>query len=162
MRVYLHGQLVSLKEDQLPVLSRLFDLIENAINGRIEATNLADGAVTTTKLAAAAVTSAKVAEGVGLVASGQYTGSGTPDREIAVGFRPKYVQVLRHDTSVVFEALGGVSGAFAAFWRTSVGNLNSGAADWQGITANGFKVGSGAAGGLSDASGQTFSWIAYR
>lgn len=158
MRIYLHGQLVSLKEDALPVISRLFDLIENAINGRIEATNLADGAVTTTKLTAAAVTSAKVAEGVGLVASGQYTGDGSGvARNIPTGFRPKHVEILRHDNSQVFIGVGGVSAAFAAYWRTSVGNVGSGAADWPGIQSDGFNVL-----GTSNAAGQTYSWVAYR
>lgn len=141
----------------IPVFKVILDSVENVLNGRVDATNLADDAVETAKLADGAVTPAKTSGGVARSSSGQYTGTGatSPVRAISLGYRPRYVLILRHDNSTTYEALGDASSALAAWWRDSAGTVGTGAADWPGITADGFEVA-----GASDASGVTFSYMA--
>ena len=105
-----------------------------------------------------------MADGIGLVDSGQYTGDGTIDRVIALTFTPRFVHILSHTDSVEFTGLGSGAIAFAAYHRTQTGNLigdGTGNADWQGIVTNGFKLGHSGT-GLSNKTGQTYSWVAYR
>ena len=137
----------------------MFDQLENAINGRIAAENLSASAVTTAKIADGAVTQAKVADGVGRVASGDYTGDGTVDRVITLTFTPKWVHVLRNDNSTEFYSIKSAAST-RAWWRVAAGTSANGAADWQGAVTLGFKVGSGAGGGTSNASGVVYSYFA--
>lgn len=149
----------------MPQVVQVFESIENWTKGRVGTDNFTDSSVTTAKIADGAVTPAKTSGGVARADSGQYTGDGTANREVNLGFRPRYVWVIRHDTSMVFESVGSTSAAMASGRRTSTGTwTGSGVADadWQGCSANGFLLGSGGTGGLSNASGQTYSWFAVR
>lgn len=148
----------SFKDDQITVLDKILQLLEDVLNGRLDAVNLADGAVGTAQLDDGAVTQAKVADGVGRVASADYTGDGTADRTIALDFTPRWVHILRTDNSTEFWSMRGTS--TRAWWRTSTGDSANGLADWQGIVSMGFKLGSASNGGLSNASGVAYAYVA--
>lgn len=165
----------SFKDENIPVLKSIFDLIENWNAGRVSDDNLqdnaviaskiADGVVGTSKLATGAVTQVKAADGVAIDASGTYTGDGSANRNITTGFRPRFVIVLRYDDSREFTSLGTAAGLLAAYSRSSSGALKAGGAgnaDWQGVTTDGFLLGSSATGGDSNASGVTYSYYAVR
>lgn len=171
-RVYLHGVIENAARfaDAIPVLAWLFDQIESALNGGLDDTNLKDSAVTTAKikdaavtaakLAASAVTSAAVDSTVAKIASGQYTGDATQSREINLGWRARHVVIIRHDNSTRFEAWGTTSSALARIQTTSAGVTTDGGTDFTGSSTNGFTLGSAVGGGGSNASGQTYSYIA--
>src|SRR3990167_3583941 len=152
-RVGLHGYIEGAQKflDSIPVFAMIFDQIESALNGHIDSTNLADGAVTTPKIAANAVTSAKVDATVAKIASGQYTVDGTTSREINLGFRARYVRILRHDDATRFEAWGSTVSALARVQTTSAGSTTDGGTDFTGCSTNGFTLGSAGGGGTSNA-----------
>jgi len=157
--------------DAMPVLAWINDVLENAINGQLDATNIAvggvatgsiaNGAVTAVKLAPLSVTSAAIADGIGQVQSLQYTGDGLGARSIALTFQPRYVVILSHTDSITFEAIGSGTGPYAAFWRTSTGALTSGTTDFQGISGSAVLLGSAAA-NLSNKATQTYSLVSFR
>lgn len=154
-KIYLHGFISAFSQftDAIPTLSDLFDQIQNGFR------NLADENITPGGLSAVSM-----ADGIGLVASGQYTGDGTIDRVVSLTFTPRHVLILSHTDSVEFTGLGSGVIAYAAYHRTQVGNLigdGAGNADWQGIVTNGFKLGHSGT-GLSNKAGQTYSYVAIR
>lgn len=158
--------LANLKDEMLPRLKKNLADLEDLLNGRITGDNITDLSITTAKLASGAVTAAKTADGVGQVASGTYTGDGaTLNRIIPVGFIPRHVEVWKQSTGMVFEAIGSGSIAFSNFMRDAAGVQTTAAADWQGIDvtgSGGFKLGSGAGGGLSNTNTIVYWWVAIR
>ena len=150
--------------DAVPRLIELLELIENW-SSRIGSDNIVAGAIGTSELADASVTAAKVVDGIGRTASGQFTGDGVADREINVGFRPRFIWMIRQDTSMTFEGVGSASSALAAGRRTSAGVWTGSVVldnDFQGPSANGILLGHAAGGGLSNAVGQTYSYFAEK
>lgn len=157
--------LANLKDDMLPRLKKNLADLEDLLNGRITADNITDLSITTAKLAAGAVTAAKTADGVGQCASGTYTGDASVNRIVSVGFIPRHVEVWKQSTGMVFEAIGSGTIAYSNFMRDAAGVQTSAAGDWQGIDvtgSGGFKLGSGAGGGLSNTNLITFWWVAVR
>lgn len=157
--------LANLKDDMLPRLKKNLADLEDLLNGRITADNITDLSITTAKLAAGAVTAAKTADGVGQVASGTYTGDASVNRIVSVGFIPRHVEVWKQSTGMVFEAIGSGTIAYSNFMRDAAGVQTSAAAEWQGIDvtgSGGFKLGSGAGGGLSNTNLITFWWVCFR
>lgn len=127
------------------------DVIKNAMNGHLGTENFPTGGLSTTVLDRA----------VPYTASGQYTGDGTANREINVGFMPRFVLVLSHTNSYTYWSLGDGTQALAAWWLDGNGIPASGLTDWQGVSANGFKCGSNTASG-SNISGYVYSYFAIR
>jgi len=134
--------LTSLNEKSLPVIKQNFDEIENLLDGRLEEDNFAEDVLPS-------------------IVGNQYTGDGSANREIDLGFMPRFVLILNHTDGYTFESIGTGDVAMAAWWRTNAGALSSGAGDWQGITANGFKCGSNSA-NLSNKNGVLYSYFAMR
>ncbi len=133
---------------------------DNIIDGSIQTGDLADLAVTLAKIANSAVSYAKTNGEIAGIARGRYTGDGTANREINLGWRPKYVMILKLDDSKIFESIDdGV--AVSTWWRDSAGALNSGTTNWQGVSANGFTGGSNSA-STSNTNAINYSYIAWR
>lgn len=150
--------------EAVPNILQLFEQIENWAT-HIGSDNMEASAITTTRIANGAVTQAKVADGVGLTASGQYVGDGTVDRDIVVGFRPRHVRLFRLDTSMWFESIGDPINTYFAGRRDNTGAwTGSGVldAEFQGISAAGFRLGHAAGGGLSNANTRNYSWFAEK
>lgn len=142
-------------KDAVPTLVQIVQEIENAFNGQLSDVNIQPGSLTI----------ASMADGVGMTASGQYTGTGVADRTIVLPFTPRYVLVLSNSASIEFTAMGSGVGPYSAYHRTSTGALvgdGTGNADWQGITSGGFLLGHAANGGLSNVSAQTFTYVAWK
>ena len=153
-----------LKPENLPEVVNNFQMIENLLNGNITGDNIEDLTITGAKVAANTLTYDKMGDGVGRTTGGQYTGDGTQNREINIGFMARFVHIIRHDTGEEFVAIGSGSSALACWRRSSAGVLTSGGtgnADWQGVSTNGFKLGAAVGGGASNAI-QTYSYTAYR
>lgn len=149
----------------MPHMVQILESVENWTKGRVGSDNLTDGSITAAKVATGAITPTKTSGGVSQSTSGQYVGNGVANREISCGFRPRYVWVIRHDTSMVFESVGSDTTAIASGRRTSAGAWTGNVVndvEWQGCVADGFKLGSDAAGGLSNISTQTYSWFAVK
>lgn len=173
-RVGLHGyvQAASKYLEAIPYLDMLFSRVENALNGQIDSTNLADNAVTTSKITDLSVTPAKIslgslttaqmADGVGVVTSLTYVGDGTTaSRTIALTFTPRYALILRTDaTFITFESIA-VSGTSFFWYRDTTGAQAALTANFQGIVTNGVKLGTSAT-GTSNAAGITYALVAYR
>lgn len=171
-RVGLHGYIENASKfaQAIPIFAMLFDQIERTLNGQLDATNLADGAVTTVKLGGAAVTEAKIAAGavtkavvdstVAKIVTGQYTGDGTAGREINLGFRARYVRIIRYDNMTSFEAWGSTSSALARTQIDSSGTVADGGTDFTGSSENGFQLGSAAGGGASNADTVLYTYLA--
>lgn len=173
-RVGLHGyvQAASKYLEAIPYLDMLFSRVENALNGQIDSTNLADNAVTTskltdfsvtaTKVALGTLTTAQMADGVGQVTSLTYIGDGTTaNRTIALPFTPRRVLLLRTDaTFITFESIA-VGGTSFFWYRDTTGAQAALAANFQGIVTNGVLLGSSAT-GTSNAAGITYALVAYR
>lgn len=147
--------------DALPNIIRLLEYVENWASGGVGSDNIADGAVTNTKLGPLAVTTDKTAEGVAKVATGEYVGDGTANREINLGFRAKVVKVLRFSNGQQFESQGDVATAHWAGYRASNGQwTGADTPNWQGVSANGFMCGS-SAGSTSNINGETYAYQAF-
>lgn len=180
-RVGLHSKIEG--QDQksgeiIPILAYLFNMIENCLNGQIDSTNLADYvagvtsvvttskindlAVTAAKIALATITPAQTADTVGQTYSGSYTGDGvTANRVITLPFTPRYVLVTRTDaTFITFESQND-SGAVTFWYRDQTGAQAANAANWQGITTLGFKLGT-AAGGTSNVAAVAYRVTAWK
>lgn len=153
--------LPSLGPEAYAIIVNNFQELENLLNGRLDSANLAEKGVQGKNIGDSTVERRSLLDGIAWIASGQYTGDGTANREINVGFMPRYVLVLNHTDSITFEGLGSGAAAYAAWWRTSTGAVGSGATDWQGVSTNGFRTGTNAA-SLSNKSGVTYSWVAVR
>jgi len=147
-------------EDLIKRMTTNLQFLENLLNGQMDGVNIADGGVGTSELADAGVTFVKLANDH--FASGTYTGDGTQNREISLGWRARYVQIIRGDNSDIFTAWGNAAGSLAFGQRNSSGTWSSGAADFQGCSANGFKLGSAVGGGRSNANTQTYAFSAWR
>jgi hypothetical protein len=97
--------------------------------------------------------------------SGSYTGDGAANRVISVGFTPKYVLVFSANYSRIAEDFTG-SGGLGNFrdWKTATGSTTVTtyhyADHWQGITTNGFKLGTSTNGGNFNTSAYAYQWIA--
>ena len=154
------NRITSFSPDQLPkLIASLLD-IEQALDKRLDALNIADAAITGGLIATGAVTSDKIS-GTPQSTSGQMTGDGTANRVISLGFTPRYVEVWRQADGTVFSAISDGTTALSNFWRVAAGGQSSGAADWQGIVTNGFKCGSSAA-SLSNKNAETYFYYATR
>lgn len=157
--------------DMVRALFLNFQLLENALQARLRGDdNIEDGSILTADLADLSVTVAKLAGSIPYtktdgsiagIARGRYTGDGTANREINIGWTPKYVKVIRLDDSKIFESIDDGT-AVSSWWRDSAGALGTGLADWQGISVNGFKGGTGGTGGTSNASGINYGYVAWR
>ena len=148
-------------------LMEMFQVLANLLSGNLTDMHMRDGGVDGVVLKDGTVRRSALNADVYLVrmAQGQYTGDGVANRVIqvadAVGvFTPTEVIVLAATDSNVFESRDDATTVYS-YWRTAAGAFTSGAADWQGIVANGFKTGSNAA-NLSNKSGQVYSWRAFR
>ena len=147
--------------EMLQTLTANLRAIEDLLAKHITAINIEDGALGTALYADASVTTDKIADGVSRIASGSYTGDDAAGRIIVLGFRPRYVKVLRHDDSKEFYSADTGLAQLYANWRDSAGTVGTGAVNWQGTSATGFTVGSGAA-STSNATGVTYSYVAWR
>lgn len=157
--------LTSFISDQLPKLRATLNDLEQVLDKRLDAVNIADGSISTVLIADGAVTPAKIADGVGKIASGTYVGTGVANVIVSVGFIPRRVEVWKQSTAMTFHAIGSGSAAYSNFMRDSAGVLTTAAAEFQGIDitgSGGFKLGAAAGGGLSNTLGVTFWWIAER
>lgn len=171
-RIGIHGKVQSASRylDAIPILEWILDDIENTINGQIDSTNLQNSAVTSAKLAPNAVTSTSIASGavtsaaidstVSRIVTQQYTGDGTQNREINIGFRARSVMILRHDNTTRFQAWGNTTTPFARVQISATGAAADGGTDFTGTSLNGFTLGSAIGGGASNAAGVTYSFVA--
>lgn len=147
--------------EAMPYLVQLFEAVEVWAR-HLGTDNLDNLAVTTPKIADGAVTTAKTAEGVARITTGQYTGDGLANREINLGFRAKRVWVIDHTNSIIYESVGDALTAFMAGYRSSAGVwTGSDTTNWQGVSTNGFKCGTGAA-NSSNTSGRTYTYYAEK
>lgn len=147
--------------EMLQTLTANLRAIEDIFAKHITDVNIEDGSLVTALLDDGAVTTDKIADGVSRIASGSYTGDDVAGRIIVLGFRPRYVKVLRHDDSKEFYSADTGTAQLYANWKDSAGTTGSGAANWQGTSATGFTSGSGAA-STSNATGVTYSYVAWR
>lgn len=148
--------------EAIPNVIQLFEQIEIWAK-HVGTDNLDNLVITTPKVVDGAITPAKLSLGT-QAASGTFTGDGVVDREINIGFRPKYVWFIRGDTSMVFEAVD-FSGTGIAGRRDSTGAWTGSVAldnEWQGISPNGFRLGHAAGGGLSNTLTKVYTWYASK
>lgn len=141
----------------------MINSIENFANGQVDSTNLADYvsgvtsvvttakindlAVTAAKIALATITSAQTADGVGQTTSVSYTGDGaTVDRVISLGFTPRFVLIVRTGATFIEFTSIAVGAAVTFYYRDATGTQGASTANFQGIVANGVKLGTNAAG----------------
>lgn len=153
-------QLSSFKDEQIPRLLKNLRDLEDLLNGRVTADNITANAITTPLILDAAVTPAKIS-GTPQTASDSYTGDGTANRIVSLGFTPRYVVVAKTDDGTIFEALGDGSAALTSWWRLAAGTQGSVTTDWLGIVTNGFKSGSNAA-SLSNKNAVVYRYFAVR
>jgi len=156
------NKITSFVQEQIPKLRATLDDIEQIFDKRITDVNIADGAITNPLIASGAVDSTKISGTVGQCLSGTYTGDGTVNRIVTVGFTPRYVLVAKQSTSMMFHGLSDGTTRYTQWMVDNAGNLTAGDSDWQGVITNGFKVGSGAAGGLSNTNTVVFWYVAFR
>jgi hypothetical protein len=153
-KVYLPTQFVQVRFAQArATLIQLFNEIENGFR-QLDDSNISPGGISSVSLA----------DGVGLSASGQYTGNGAVDRTIVLPWSPRYVHVVSHADLIDFFGIGSGTGPFAAWHRTTAGAFTSdgtGNNDWQGVTTNGFLLGHIGT-GLSNKNTQLYSYFACR
>jgi len=148
--------------EMLAFMNANWRLLQDLLNGHITSDNLDADAIEAANIADGAVTQAKAADGVAKIFSGTFTGNGAADREIDVGYRLRYVKLLKHDDAKVFESIGTSLVDLATWIRDSAGTVTQDTAEWAGVSANGFTSGSNADGGDSNLTGVTYSYIAFR
>ncbi len=153
--------------NRAPALMENFGQLLMLLSGHLTDQHMADNGVDAKVLKDATVRLAKLAADVLLVrmVHGQYTGDDAADRVILTSdangnFTPTEVIVLAVTDSNIFESRDDGTTVYS-YWRTAAGAFSSGATDWQGIVATGFKTGSAAA-NLSNKLGQVYSWRAFR
>ncbi len=90
--------------------------------------------------------------------SGSYTGNGSPDRVVNVGFTPDYVFVSGADGGHRFYAMG------SSYWQDGHDyNWNKTDARWKGIVTNGFQSGSNPGDDRNaNRSGRLYTYIAIK
>jgi hypothetical protein len=156
--------LSSLKDSELPRLFKNFRDLEDIFKKRIGPDNIVDGSLTGALVAPDTLSPSNIVNRP-QAASGTFTGDATVSRIIPLGFIPRYVEVWKQSNGMTFHAIGSGTAAFSNFMRDAAGVQTSAAADWQGIDttgSGGFKLGSGAGGGLSNTNAVVFWWVAYR
>lgn len=155
----------------IPVLDWLFAQIENAINGQLDSSNIAAGGVGSAQIASSSITADKVfpgtltptqmADGVGQTVSGTYSGDGTADRVISLTFTPRWVLVIRTDATFIEFLSIAHAGVSTNWYRDNTGAMGSLATNWQGIVANGFKLGNNVS-ATSNVTGVTYRYVAFK
>jgi hypothetical protein len=161
----------------IAVLDWLFAQIENAMNGQLDSSNIAasgigtaqiaDSSIVPSKIFPGSLTATQMADGVGQAMSGSYTGDGTANRVISVAdaqgiaFTPRHVLAIRADaTFIEFQSIQ-AAGVTTNWYRDSAGAMASLATNWQGVVANGFKLGSSVA-ATSNVTGVTYRFVAFK
>lgn len=152
-------------KNRAPEVMELFQNLCDLLSGHLTDQHLADGSIIAALLADKAVTRPKLGDDVDRMATGRYIGDDTADRVVTVsdsqgGFTPTEVIVLAVTDLNEFQSRDDGT-AVSSWWRTSAGTMSSGATDWQGIVATGFKCGSGLA-NLSNKSAQAYTWVAWK
>lgn len=89
------------------------------------------------------------------IVTGTYTGTGTSNREINIGFQPKTVFVILLNAVGFFVVIGGTG---AGLHISSIAVVES---ENLKTTANGFTVGDGVSGTYGNAIGGSYFWIAF-
>ncbi len=100
----------------------------------------------------------------GLIAAGQYTGDGNHNRTIALGFQPAYVFISCNGggTDVACHLLGASSGVNMGLVRVGTGSTFLAMIDETYLTATGFQVDATGVNGISNTSGDTYNYAAWR
>lgn len=153
--------LSSLKDDQLARLLKNLRDLEDLLNGKITADNIAARAITGALVALNTLLPENIS-GNPQSASGSFVGDGTANKiVIPLSWVPRYALIAKQDDGTVFEALSDGSTGLTNWWRVAAGTQGSGAADFQGIVASGVKGGSAVA-PLSNKNGTTYYYYCSR
>lgn len=97
----------------------------------------------------------------GLTASGTYTGDGTDNRTISVGFTPDYVVISGVSSVGSFGGLHIMSAVCGKGSAVAVYNGNTASSSTPVSITDGFKVSDGGSTGPNE-SGQSYGWIAWK